>query len=245
MVPVEISRIPVLDLLHQPPGGHVITILLVDDMKHFLNLERSFLKRSDCRIVTATTGLEAIKVARAVLPDVVLLDVEMPEMNGIEATRILKNLPETRSIPIVIISSLSVRDEALQAGANDFHQKPIDEDGFLALVQNHVHLPIRRESRLVVDIPAHFYLNEQKWPGTIRDLSLHGCQMEAVYRPPLGELILLDFQLSRNSNSKQIRQEAYIVRETLGGFGCSFHEVSTGTELFLDEFMNPESPGGE
>lgn len=222
----------------------MLKVLIVDDMKNFLNLEKSFLKRADSEVLTAMTGLEAVKVAREKQPDIILLDVEMPEMNGIEATRILKNLPETKNIPIVIITSLNVHDQAVTAGADDYHQKPVDEDVFLGLIQKFVQLPLRKERRVSIDLDVAFFVNKQKWPAAIKDISSTGCFVGSTYKPPVGELILLDFYLPLDGEKKQIRQDAYVVRVTDAGFGCSFHDVANGTELFLNEFLTATRGSG-
>ena len=108
-------------------------ILLVDDMRSFLDLEATFLSRAECHLLTASTGLEAIRVARAEKPDLVVLDIEMPEMNGIQACRILKSDPSTQRIPIIMLTSMQMEEEARRAGAEHFMRKPIDEPRHTAI----------------------------------------------------------------------------------------------------------------
>jgi CheY-like chemotaxis protein len=79
----------------------------------------------------ARDGLEGLHCARSIHPDVVLMDVAMPRMDGLEATRRLKNDPETASVPIVIISAFTTaqdRQRALDAGAAEFLGKPCDPE---------------------------------------------------------------------------------------------------------------------
>jgi two-component system cell cycle response regulator len=116
-------------------------ILLVDDMRHFLDLEATFLQRAECRVFTASTGVEAIRVAKAERPDLILLDIEMPEMNGIQACRILKSDPITQKIPVIVLTSMQMEDEARRAGADHFVRKPVDEPRFLNEVRRFI--PIR------------------------------------------------------------------------------------------------------
>jgi CheY-like chemotaxis protein len=88
----------------------------------------------------AGDGAEGVCRARAVHPDVVLMDVAMPRMDGLEATRRLKRDPATATVPVVILSALSSpqdRRRALEAGAVDFLGKPCDPDIVAARVRYH------------------------------------------------------------------------------------------------------------
>ena len=118
-------------------------ILLVDDMAHFLDLEISFLRRSDCEIVTADNGIDALKIAKTSMPDIVLLDVEMPRMTGIECCRHLKNDPNLKHIPVVMVTATNRVDECQKAGCDDFWRKPIREEDFLNGIKKLVEIRIR------------------------------------------------------------------------------------------------------
>lgn len=213
-------------------------ILLVDDMKNFLDLEKSFLKRAECKIYTATTGLEAIKVAKTELPDIIMLDVEMPEMNGIEATRILKNDPQTKEIPIVIVTSLDNMEEKSKiAGCNSFYRKPIDEDTFLNVIQSFIELKIRKFPRIPLEVPVKIKENGSIFQGEIQNISINGLYLRSDYRPFLGSLIELTFFIPIDSEEKQITTLAYVVRQDKEGFGCAFFDLSTGAEIYIKEYI--------
>ncbi len=84
--------------------------------------------RRGYRIVLAVDGAQAIELARAERPDVILMDLGLPRVDGWEATRRLKADPATRLIPIIVLSAHAMtndRDQALQAGGDDFDTKPI------------------------------------------------------------------------------------------------------------------------
>ena len=125
-------------------------ILLVDDMRHFLDLETTFLQRAECRLFTASTGLEAIRVAKAEKPDLIILDIEMPEMNGIQACRILKSDPLTQKTPIIVLTSMQMEDEARRAGAQHFLRKPIDEARFLSEIKKYLPMSIAIPSAVFI-----------------------------------------------------------------------------------------------
>ena len=94
-------------------------VLLVDDVRVFLEFERPFFERSGCEILTATSGTEALRIVKEQKPHIVLLDYEMPGMNGDEVCRRIKDDISTRHIPVLIVTSHkepSVLDKCRSAG---------------------------------------------------------------------------------------------------------------------------------
>ncbi len=103
------------------------TILIVDDEKELVGLVSLHMNMSGFGILTAYDGKEALEACVSKCPDLVVLDLMMPKIDGIEVCRILKNRPDTRAIPIVILSALSDTEEKLKAfgvGADDYVTKP-------------------------------------------------------------------------------------------------------------------------
>ncbi|MFT5111564.1 MAG: twitching motility two-component system response regulator PilH [Parasphingorhabdus sp.] len=105
-------------------------VLIVDDSpteQHFIS---GFLKKHGLEVITANNGEQGISIAKSQLPDLILMDVVMPGMNGFQATRKLNRDPETKSIPVVIVSSKDeVTDRAwgMRQGAVDYIVKPVSE----------------------------------------------------------------------------------------------------------------------
>lgn len=213
-------------------------LLMVDDLRSFLQLETTFLRRADCRVFTATTGLEAIRVAHEVSPDLVLLDVEMPVMNGIEATRIFKATPALSQMPVVVISSTARRDEALAAGACEFVSKPIDESQFLSLVMRHVPLKVRLEKRRTVETPCLCEMNGSAVEGMVLDLSATGLFMKSKGPFEVGDAVTVRFDLPAAGNDRSIEAGALVVRSTPHGFGLGFTELSEYTRWTIQEYVN-------
>ena len=102
-------------------------VLVVDDFQDNREMFAEFLSLSGCRVAEATTGREAIDRAFELLPDVILMDLSLPELDGWEATRQLKNDPRTRHIPVVALTGHALADhsrEAREAGCDAFLTKP-------------------------------------------------------------------------------------------------------------------------
>ena len=104
-------------------------ILIVDDEEKNYRLIPAILKNIPCVFDTAKNGKDAILKVTEFKPDLIYLDIMMPEMDGFEVCKILKDNPETRSIPILVMTALDDKNsklKALDAGANDFLTKPVD-----------------------------------------------------------------------------------------------------------------------
>lgn len=114
-------------------------ILIVDDEESNIMLLESLVKALGYETETAMNGVEAIRKTKSFMPDLVLLDIMMPEMDGYEVCDQLKSDPETTNIPVVIVTALSDRNsklKGLNVGANDFLTKPIDRSELTIRVRN-------------------------------------------------------------------------------------------------------------
>jgi CheY-like chemotaxis protein len=110
-------------------------ILLVEDNEMNRDMLSRRLLKAGFEMVIAVDGERAIDLARSEAPDLILMDISLPGLDGWEATRRLKTMPETRSIPIIALTAHAMagdREKSLAAGCNDYDTKPID---FLRLVQ--------------------------------------------------------------------------------------------------------------
>ncbi len=122
------------------PDGTNLTgkrVLVVDDEKFVRELIKIKLGRSGLIVTEATNGLEAVEMARRLKPDIILMDVMMPKMNGFEACEKLKSLPETAGIPIVMLTARGEQanlEKGLALGATDYMSKPFSPQKLAELV---------------------------------------------------------------------------------------------------------------
>ena len=112
-------------------------ILVVDDDEFQRNIVSTLLAAESYRLVFAGGGVEALNIMRKTQPDLILMDIMMPDMDGIETTRRLKTMPQFAKVPVIMVTGKSegaaVRD-SIKAGAANFIVKPLDRDTLLAKV---------------------------------------------------------------------------------------------------------------
>ncbi len=104
-------------------------ILIVEDEARNLTLLRDLLGVSGYRTIEATDGEQGVELAKASKPDLILMDVLMPKMDGLEATRILKADATTSTIPVLVLTSYAMKGDKetiLQAGCDGYLAKPLD-----------------------------------------------------------------------------------------------------------------------
>ncbi|NUP89023.1 MAG: response regulator [Candidatus Sumerlaeia bacterium] len=116
-------------------------ILLADDEEDVKTIVEVFLQSKGFEVVTAFDGLSALDLVRTERPDLILLDVMMPVVNGFEVCTRLKSDPATRDIPIIMLSAMGQAesvDRGLAAGAADYMVKPFDPVQLLEMIQRHL-----------------------------------------------------------------------------------------------------------
>jgi PleD family two-component response regulator len=116
-------------------------ILLVDDTQTILMMERIILKKGPYDLVTANDGEEAINKVESERPDLILLDLMMPKMNGFEVCEQVRSNAATRDIPIIVVSTRGEHDNverAMKCGGTDFVTKPIQAGELLSKVKTHL-----------------------------------------------------------------------------------------------------------
>jgi CheY-like chemotaxis protein len=106
-----------------------VKVLLVEDTEDNRFMMRRLLEMSGYRVVEATNGEEAVKVARTESPRLILMDLSLPVIDGLAATRLIRKLPDFQGTPIIAVSAHDTSDfqsEAIEAGCNSYITKPID-----------------------------------------------------------------------------------------------------------------------
>jgi two-component system cell cycle response regulator DivK len=120
-------------------SGMAKKILIVEDEPRNLKLLRDLLQRFGYEILEAPDGEQGVKLAVEKIPDLILMDIMMPKMDGLEATRIIKADTKTKNIPIIALTSYAMkgdREKTIEAGCDGYIAKPIDIKEVLKAIEH-------------------------------------------------------------------------------------------------------------
>jgi len=115
------------------------SVLLVEDYEDNRMMMKQLLELSGYRVFEATNGAQAIKLARLEIPDLILMDLSLPQVDGLSATRQIRSVPYLRTVPIIAVSAHDTADfhaEALASGCNEYVTKPIDFGELETVIRN-------------------------------------------------------------------------------------------------------------
>ena len=130
------------------------SILVVDDEKHIRDLLKQELSESGYLVREASNGKEAINEVRKELPDLIILDVMMPEMNGFDVAAVLKNDPLTMGVPILILSIVQDKERGYRLGVDRYLTKPIDTEKLFAEIGSLLEQGKSKRKVMIVDEDA-------------------------------------------------------------------------------------------
>jgi CheY-like chemotaxis protein/two-component sensor histidine kinase len=125
------------------PGQPRQTILLVEDTQEVVMMIKDYLEIAGYKVATAQDGLDGLTQAKFTHPDLILMDVQMPRMDGLEATKTLRLDPEFKYTPIIALTALAMpndRERCIAAGMDEYISKPVNLRGLVKLIQNYLSL---------------------------------------------------------------------------------------------------------
>ena len=116
-------------------------VLLIEDNEQNRYLTTFLLEKSGYRVVTAIDGLSGIEMAKEVLPGLILLDIQLPRLDGYQVARLLRQDARLRNVPIIAVTSYAMpgdREAALASGCDGYIEKPIDPDTFVSQIRTYL-----------------------------------------------------------------------------------------------------------
>ncbi|MEO0843156.1 MAG: response regulator, partial [Cyanobacteria bacterium J06643_5] len=227
--------------------GNIPLILIVEDEQYHLSVFKNLLQSISFRTLEATDGVEGLKLATENNPDVILLDLAMPNMDGFELMVKLQSNPQTSSIPI-IVSSASVFDEdrqrSLEAGAKSFLPKPLQIEELTKTLENLLSLEwIYDKSNSKSDS------NSQNLPSSELSSSKENGSGQTEIIPPSKEIIEQLYHLAMMGDIPAIEgilEEIATQDKQLLGFVKEINKLASSFQTakirkFLKQFLNMES----
>ncbi len=199
-------------------------LLVVDDTPNNVKLLSDLLRARGYEVATAASGLEALARVETERPDLVLLDVVMPEMSGYEVCRRIRANPATTTLPVVMVTALDPAEERLkgiEAGADDFLSKPINQPELLARVRS-----LLRIKALHDELVALNHTLERRVTEQVAQLERLG-RLKRFFSPQLAELIVSG---GAEDPLRSHRREVTVVFLDLRGF-TAFAETAEPEEV--------------
>ena len=221
----------------------IARILLVDDVRRYLELLKNYLRRTTCRIITASHGEETLAACRREKPDLVFLDASIDDPGGIDLCRSLKSDPVLRSIPVVLVASREMIERCREAGCDDILTKPVTQEKFLARVRRFVELREREEGRIPISLRLRYRSRSGEVTAFTKDLSPQGTFIKTTVPLAVGARLKVTLQLSKKDEPLTLNAEVMrVVRPAAGGhllpgMGVRFLEVTPEERRAIERFI--------
>jgi CheY-like chemotaxis protein len=219
-------------------------ILIVDDVELFVQLQKTIISRADFEILTAKSGEEALRTAREEKPDLVLLDLFMPDINGDVVCRLLKEDPATRDTPVLIITTEEVdehRDLCRDAGCDGYLTKPIRRGVLMPAIERHLDMYPRRHRRIRTQIDCTVTGANCGPTGVIHTLSPYGAFIELSPPPIPGTSFDVAFALEDDSDPMHLTSLVRWTRQLSDshpdGVGCEFLETEWNDYQLIRDYV--------
>jgi CheY-like chemotaxis protein len=221
------------------------TILVVDDEDNIRRFIHHQLAGRGHHVLEAAGGTEAVELARKYLPDLITLDVLMPDLNGFDVAAVLKNDPATRDIPILIISVMEDKQKAFRLGVNEYITKPISLDLLMHTVNrllqsNQKNILLADDDQPVIQS----LVTELRKRGFNTETAFNGSQIIKKVRQFLPDLIILDLKMPGSNvddilktlkNKGETANIPVVVITGLEIDGARVKALSTGAADYLSE----------
>ncbi len=213
-------------------------ILLVDDAKIFLDIQKEFLRYSPVQIITAYNGIEALERARQKRPDLVVMDVSMPHLDGVSCCKAMKAEPALSSTPVILVSTNSGHDDIVSyqnAGCSAILHKPLQRREFLNKLFAFLPVIERREPRVPCAMPINVETETGTFGGTCHDIAMNGLYVVTDHDIEAACEVVLSFKLPNCGKTVTVARGRIAWRNgTVGdakaglpkGFGVEFLEIS-------------------
>jgi two-component system, sensor histidine kinase and response regulator len=196
-----------------------VNILIVDDVLDNIEILRKMLIDQECHISVSLNGKQALKCVNKLHPDLILLDIIMPEMDGFEVCRQIKLNEQTKDISIIFISAKTEKDDIVKGfelGAVDYITKPFEHEEVLARIITHIKLSqtVKKNEQLIKDLKNHILLLKEAHRESLAKsefMSWMNCEM----RTPMNAILGFSQLLEQSRNTQENPNDKESVSEVL------------------------------
>jgi CheY-like chemotaxis protein len=231
-------------------------ILLVDDNRLFLEMGKEFLQPCAVKIHTARDGQEALDVVKMVYPDLIFMDLHMPEMDGAACCTLLKADPDLRAIPVVMIvepDDADGPDRCHRAGCDHVLSRPFDRSAFVGIGQRYLPGLDRLELRVPCLTLVAFRHGNKPFYGTSANLSTQGVFVAYDGHVEVDDRLRLSFLVPGSGGAvveatgrvAWLNAGSPLCKQSLPrGFGVEFLDIAPQGTHAIAEFMSRTAAGG-
>jgi CheY-like chemotaxis protein/Tfp pilus assembly protein PilZ len=213
-------------------------ILLVDNAKIFLDIQKDFLRFSPIEVFTAYSGVEALNIAKLERPDMIVMNVNLPQKEGLSCCKAIKSDPVLCSTPVILVSTKSGQDDMesyKSAGCDAVLYKPLQRREFLNKIRTFLPSVERREPRVPCRMPVNVEAGSASFVGMSLDIAMNGLYIVTDCNLDSGSEILLSFTLPMSEDNVTVTRgriawRNYFEEDTKNdlprGFGVEFLEIT-------------------
>jgi uncharacterized protein (TIGR02266 family) len=228
-------------------------IVLADDVELFLMLEKTVFNREEFELITGRDGRAILKIIREAEPDLVFMNLYMPEMNGDECCQLVKQDDAIRHIPVIMVIQ-GGREEDLDkcrlAGCDDILIKPINRNDFMATTRKYLQVMVRADQRIKARIPIHYsvmsgdFLNDY-----CIDLNTGGMFLQTKHPFMVDTTLSLEFKLPTNGSTIRCKARGAWVNDPAQrkkpnlppGMGVQFLDISLSDMNAIQDYIKSEN----
>lgn len=220
-------------------------ILIVDDLTTFIDKEKSILNRSDLAIFTTTSSAEALKLHRTERMDLMIIDIDMPELNGDELCSLIRKDPTMQQVSVIIVGTDSKSDAARfkRCQANAYITKPIKPLQLLEKVSQLLDIPERKSYRVLLKVTVNGKSPDEAFFCSSQNISASGILIETDKTLRKGDSISCSFFLP---GAERISANAEVVRIATNGtasfhYGARFVDLKPHHRASIDSFVKSKT----
>lgn len=220
------------------------SILIVDDVQMFIEIQKEFLQETRVSILTARNGLEALEVMGKTPPNLVIMDLQMPIMDGATCCKTIKSDPELTGIPVILITSSWKAEDyqiCISAGCDYFMTKTFDRNMYLEVARKYMPGINRRDRRVPFNTELLIHANHKTSVCKFYDLSTGGAFVVSDYQAVPREVIRVSFPLPGGTKIDCPARIIWVNDENSKrprGFGLQFALLSVQVKEELRAIVN-------
>ena len=215
-------------------------VLIVDDLETFVREEAGILNRANLQVFTARSAREALEVHGRELVDLILADLNMPEMNGDEMVKVIRTDPKLKNVSILMVTSLKKADmqRCADCGANDYITRPVEPRKLVEKISTLLEIPQRKSLRVLVKVTVRGKFDTAPFFGSTQNVSSSGLLLETDKTLAKGDVISCSFFLP---DSERVNCEGEVARcildHKMNEYGIRFFNLAPEAKQSIEKFV--------